>query len=532
MAPARQRAINPALRTIAIWMLLLYVGVGVASFLKGDLPRNDFERFDDLRLTFTFFGLSLGLCAAYVAIYRSRPAVTQRTVMIISGACAMLLLASYPVGSKDVFGYAFYGKIWGTYHANPYVATPADFPADPWQPFVQVRWRNWPVAYGPLFLWQSWLINALAGDHLWRVIWLNKAWSAAAFLASVGAARAILLRTACPAGAPIEWLLLLLAWNPVLLFESAGGAHNDVIMVLLWLCALWCWRGRRPTAAACVLALSVWYKWYSVLLIPACLVEALKSSGVRAATRLAAAWAACVVLSGAILFAPLAGSLPAVFAGLLHPAALRGIYPAELSPPLAATFWILRAGGLFETDLGFRLFDVIRFSLFGMVVGWSVLRQWRSAPSFGALVESGFLISAAFFLLLVTMLLPWHLATVIVLGVVCGREPFLSAAVILTVLAMLSYFLTFAGATVLLAVLLATLWLLRRLGPAVGVGSAGPACGSALRSPAADVPKPPADGSGGRVGSLQAAKSDRLPGASARQESQMATRRGIQAPRT
>ena len=67
----------------------------------------------------------------------------------------------------------------------------------------------------------------------------------------------------------------------------------------------------------------------------------------------------------------------------------------------------------------------------------------------------------------------------------------------------------------------------QRPGPAVGVSAAGPACGSALRSPAADVPKPPVDGplpartpeasacgpnpsangSGGRVGSLQAAKS-------------------------
>ncbi len=67
----------------------------------------------------------------------------------------------------------------------------------------------------------------------------------------------------------------------------------------------------------------------------------------------------------------------------------------------------------------------------------------------------------------------------------------------------------------------------QRQGPAVGVSAAGPTCGSALRNPAADVPKSPADGplpartpeasacgpkpsangSGGRVGSLQAAKS-------------------------
>ena len=67
-------------------------------------------------------------------------------------------------------------------------------------------------------------------------------------------------------------------------------------------------------------------------------------------------------------------------------------------------------------------------------------------------------------MLLITQLWPWHLLTVIALGVLCGREPFAAAAVGLTLLAMLSYFLTFAVATVMCALVAGALWLMRRAG--------------------------------------------------------------------
>jgi hypothetical protein len=88
-------------------------------------------------------------------------------------------------------------------------------------------------------------------------------------------------------------------------------------------------------------------------------------------------------------------------------------------------------------------------------------RQWRAPASFGALVESCCCVSAAFFMLLVTMLLPWHLLTVVVLAVLAGREPFVMAGVTLTLLALLSYLVTFAVATLMLLLPLSSIALLR-----------------------------------------------------------------------
>src|SRR5713101_7810165 len=132
---------------LGVPLICLCAAVLAASFLKSDLTRNDFERFDDLPLLFLFFALFAGWCGVYVVVYARRPVMSRRALAATTLVCAGLLLASFPVGSKDVFGYAFYGKMWRLYHANPYVATPADFPADAWQPFLQVRWRTLPTAY-------------------------------------------------------------------------------------------------------------------------------------------------------------------------------------------------------------------------------------------------------------------------------------------------------------------------------------------------------------------------------------------------
>ncbi|HEX7409450.1 MAG TPA: hypothetical protein VF515_17615 [Candidatus Binatia bacterium] len=448
--------------TVSGSLVAFCAAVLLASFLKSDPARNDFERFDDLRLLFVFFALFAGLCWVYITVYLRRQPVSCGTLAATTAAAALLLLASFPVGSKDVLGYAFLGRMWGLYHANPYVVAPTKFASDPWQQFLAATLRRPVSAYGPLFLWQCRLINAVGGQSFWLAVWLHKAVAVILLFGTLLVARALLGRTASEDAAPASWLLLLLAWNPLFLFEAASGAHNDIAMVLLLLGALWWWHNNRPYAALAILALSFWYKFYGIIFVPIFLIETLKASGLRAAMRQALVCAAAAVVFGVILLAPLPGALPAIVAGVLHPEKMRGIFPNELSPALAALFWGLRAGGMFATDLGFRIFDLTRFAVLASAVVAILMRQWRAAPGFAALTESCFLTGLVFFFLLITQLWPWHLLGVIAFGVICGREPFLLAAVVLTVLAVLSYFLTFAVATLMLGAVVAALWLLRR----------------------------------------------------------------------
>jgi len=456
-APARLRLIGGA-------YVLCCGAILIASFLKSDWARNDFERFDNLPLLCLFFILCAGLCGAYATVYFQRRVPSDGFVVAIAGMCTALLLLSFPVGSRDVFAYAFMGKMWGQHHVNPYLVAPDQFREDPW--FGLLSGKSFVPAgtpfsvYGPLFVAQTWLVDALAGRSLWAVVWMYKAWATVLWLSSVWVARAILQRGA---GARAPRLFVLLVWNPLLWFEGAGQAHNDMAMALLLVGALWCWQTGRCTAAFALLAVSVWYKWYSIVFVPVFLIETWKLAGRRAAVGHALGCAAWLLLTGVVSLAPLPGALPAVAGEWLHPQKMSGIYPFELSPVLAALFWSFRALGLFSGPLGYALFNASRFSLFGVAAALVLVRQWRSPPAFAALVEACCLLGLAAFMLLITQLWPWHLVTVIVVGILCAREPFVLTAIVLTVLGMLSYYLTFAIAALALLLAVAALAALRWL---------------------------------------------------------------------
>ncbi len=442
-------------------LVLLWSAHLAASYLQTDWAHNDFERFDDLRLTILFFGLSVGLCTAHVALYAARPPLARRTIWLTLLASAVLVLASFPVGSRDVFSYAMFGRVWATYHANPFVVAAAQFPDDPWHRWTSVSLNRPVAAYGPLFMWQSWPINAIAGDQLWLVVGLHKLVATLGFVASIGLVGDLLPRSNSVEYAP-TWPLVLLAWNPLFLFETAGSAHNDSAMVVLLLATLWCWQRERFNLAVALLALSFWYKWYGIILVPALLIDTLRAAGLRRACERAGLGVAIGVAIGFVLLAPLPHALPTIVHELLHPEKMRGIFPTELPPPLAVLFYLIRATGWFEVDFGYQLFDALRFGLFGIAVALICRRQWRDAASFGALIEACALILLALCFLLITQLWPWHLLAPIALAIARGSAAWLVLAVVLTLLGLLSYFLTFGIATVLLAAVVSSVWVLRR----------------------------------------------------------------------
>ena len=462
VAPSDVSSPPAAPRWIPLVPVLLAAGVLIASFLKSDLTTNDFERFDDLRLTFLYFALFGSACFGYALLFLEPRSVTARGVVGGALGAGLLLLAAYPIGSKDPIGYAFFGKVWGTYHANPYLVAPAAFPDDPWQPFIQVVWAQWPAPYGPLFLWQARLVDGLAGGHLFVAVWLHKLVATGALvLALLVAARLLKVR------APVErWhALVLLAWNPLLLFESAGTGHNDAVMMLSVLGAAWMLgrdRGAGSLWASAPLVLGVWYKWYALLFVPAFLIAAYRDGGVRAATRWTAASVGIGVATGALLLAPLAEAVPTLVHGLLGHGNVWKFYPTWLSPILAPLLWGLDALGLIGGRWDMAWFNGIRVALFGTCALTVLVAQWRGMMD---LVGALCLLAVAFTMLLVAGLQPWHLEVPVVLALVAGTRRWQALGVVLTLVALLSYFFTFVWAAALLVGVATTVWLVRRMQP-------------------------------------------------------------------
>jgi hypothetical protein len=161
--------------------------------------------------------------------------------LALGGALVMgLTLALLPsLPSDDVFSYILYGRISAVHGANPLVATPVDFPNDPFLSLVY--WQTTRSVYGPVWLALSAGVTALAqslGGSLATYVALFKLLGLTAHLVNVALVWAILGRFSV---APQRRLAgtLLYAWCPLTLLEFCASSHNDAVMLMFLLAGVY-----------------------------------------------------------------------------------------------------------------------------------------------------------------------------------------------------------------------------------------------------------------------------------------------------
>ena len=123
---------------------------------------------------------------AFVLVIREcrRGTISARAAIGLAIAYHLALLFLPILFSRDVYSYAYYGKIAATYHANPYVATPADFPHDVLATFVGPKWVDTPAVYGALWTQISALVTR-ATDDVGTIVSTFRVIAIAASLATV-----------------------------------------------------------------------------------------------------------------------------------------------------------------------------------------------------------------------------------------------------------------------------------------------------------------------------------------------------------
>jgi hypothetical protein len=187
----------------------------------------------------------------------------SRTIIVVSVACSLILLWSYPLFSQDVFDYLFQTREWVAYGANPYTNIPDNFRADAL--FRYVSWTQAPSAYGPLWLFLTAPLSLLANDSLLINVILFKALSILGYLGTIWMVHLTLGKIA-----PRFRLAgtVLFAWNPIMLIEFAGSGHNDVLMLFFTALAIWLVANGRYTLSLLALTAGGLIKVVPLLLIP------------------------------------------------------------------------------------------------------------------------------------------------------------------------------------------------------------------------------------------------------------------------
>jgi alpha-1,6-mannosyltransferase len=172
-----------------------------------------------------------GVVAAFV-LYATgtwvarRGALSLRVAVITAVIVQTLPLAAPLLLSKDVYLYWIEARIAIVHHANPYRATPGDYPSDPAYSHVSEIWRTETAPYGPA--WEA-LVTAPAAAAGSSSHHAELGYRVLALLGVLGTALIVARRTRNAAA------VALLGWSPLVALHFAGGGHGDGWMTALLL---------------------------------------------------------------------------------------------------------------------------------------------------------------------------------------------------------------------------------------------------------------------------------------------------------
>jgi len=362
--------------------------------------------------------------AAFLAVLREawRGTISAGTVIGLAVAYHVVVLFLPLLFSRDVYSYAYYGKIAGVYHANPYVVTPSDFPSDPLAVYVGPRWVGTPAVYGPLFT----LLSSGVARMFGSVTALIAAFRVIAIVASLAtiAIVARLVRRVRPERE--AFAVAVIGLNPVVLFQSVASGHNDLLVALSIAGALALVFAGKELPATAVLSLGALVKATAAvpLLLLVVVVVARTEPG-RRARALAAHLAVAAAI--ALLFA-----LP---------------FLQTSDPSLGMTELAKHQGWLAPSRFFGRVLDAMTGEALGIVsrvifaaafvlalflIARALVRRAPSIPAEAEGAAWGW--SLLFLMLLGPVLLPWYLAWTLPLAWLLPKVPRLTAVWIGTLL--------------------------------------------------------------------------------------------------
>ncbi len=201
---------------------------------------------------------------AFALVWRSRAVRPWPWLIGPIGAQAIMLLMV--PSNADVFFYAISGDI-ANEGRNPYTTHLYEVFQHPLYPYN--HWIDMATVYGPVWTLIDRAVMAVAGDDpATSVLAFKMVIGAVAIglaLGTYGLARMLGVRPGLATAA-----MVLVGWQPNLIIESAGQAHNDVVMIALVLAAvaLVIAGGSRAARGGVVLGtLSVLVKYVSLPLL-------------------------------------------------------------------------------------------------------------------------------------------------------------------------------------------------------------------------------------------------------------------------
>ncbi|MGH2521846.1 MAG: glycosyltransferase 87 family protein [Anaerolineales bacterium] len=307
--------------------------------------------------------LAWRVCRSVGSDARQRRAVWLALVASLL-AINLSMLWLYPIGAADLFDNIVHGRITAQHGGNPFYDLPRGYPQDPFIRYA--AWPRSPSAYGPGWELIAAATSHLAGDDRLANVLAFKLMGLV-FYAGCSALIAVILNRRAPERALAG--VCLFAWNPLVIYETAGNGHNDVVMVFWILLAMYATVRGRSMWAALALTVGALIKFIPVLLLPVVIAAGLRAiSGWRARLLfLLRAGLACAALALAFYLPFWRGGDPLSVQrrAAMFTTSLPAFVQAQLEPRLGV-----------ETSRSVVAWAAL--ALTGAVVIWQTWRVWRT----------------------------------------------------------------------------------------------------------------------------------------------------------
>jgi hypothetical protein len=235
----------------------------------GILTDHSFSGFLTFSIILTALFMLFGL--AWWRVAQAQQLQDRGTLWLILGfgaIFALTMLFVYPFTAIDVYTYIANSLVLVYYHQNLMIVPPSTFSNDPLMRMAG-GWIWLPAPYGPLGL----LIDAtptflVVRNLLANVLLLKGLFSCLILLEAFLVYKILshLLPRVAIAGA------LFVAWNPFMLIEYSANGHNDIMMMLFALLAIYALVKEKPALALFLITASALVKYATALLIPLFLI--------------------------------------------------------------------------------------------------------------------------------------------------------------------------------------------------------------------------------------------------------------------
>ena len=326
---------------IATITLLLYIALAALYPLAAGLlkPRHTWAMQVGANplVALAHIGIYIALLLTYLAalsisksptLRQAQDVVSNLSVCLGWMVFALALLFSFPGESADIFDYLFRGRMLAEYGLSPLTTTPYSVQQYAFHRYVS--WSQWVDAYGPIWEYASAGISlgvrGLANPAELAALAAGNDVCTAQPILCVALSHYVLgyrlfaLGMSAVCGALIHAIvrrerdevaarraLLGWLWNPLVVIDTAVGAHNDVLMLAFVLLGVWLFQRKFFLLGLLALLLAAHVKITALVLLPVFVVWLIRRAGWFKAIAFTASAGGIMLPISWLLYAPLGG---------------------------------------------------------------------------------------------------------------------------------------------------------------------------------------------------------------------------------